>query len=471
MPGAAGILTRMFGTALSGIAGFAGGTALGPVLSPVVQLIRNDVNAQYPYVPPSPGTLAEGVAQGQVDRDQAAAWAAMHGIGEKAFAALVEIANVGPGSGHAFDLWRRGIIDEPGFRRALKRLGLEQEWIDDMVELHDELLSPAELANARQQGFIGQNRQYEEAAMQGVTSERAELQFLMAGLPPGVETGLQMLRRGIIDEAAFAQLVREGHTKTKYTDELLELERQLLNPSTLVRRRLKGYDDPATFHERMKAWGYTAGDAEDWWEADGRPAAMGQLWTAAARGVDGPEGRPMDEGQFRQAIRESDVKDKYGPMLWKLRFLYPSLFQLSRLVTANTVTADTAAEWATKGRYAPEVVAALKDAWAKSAPSGADSHVTKASNQLWTATHKAYVDDWIDDAAATAALTTIGVDQDAQPAVLERWLAERELERRSLSPAQIKKAYTGGQWTQAQALERLQELGYTAGDALTLLNE
>jgi hypothetical protein len=469
--GGVGILTRMFGTALSGIAGFAGGTALGPVLSPVVQLIRNDVNAAYPYVPPSPGTLAEGVAQGQVDRDQAAAWAAMHGIGEKAFTALVDIANVGPGSGHAFDLWRRGIIDEDGFRRALKRLGLEQEWIDGMIELHDELLSPAELANARQQGFIDQSRQYEEAALQGVTNARAELQFLMAGLPPGVETGLQMLRRGIIDETAFAQLVREGHTKTKYTDELLELERQLLNPATLVRRRLKGYDDPATFESRMAEWGYTATDAEDWWEADGRPAAPGQLWTAAARGIAGPGGTPMDEPQFRQAIRESDIKDKYGSMLWELRFLYPSLFQLARLVTAGAVTAETAVEWATKARYAPEVVAALKLAWSKGSTSGADSHVTKASNQLWTATHKAYVDDWIDDTAATTLLTTIGVDPTAQPAVLALWLAERDLERKSLSPAQIKKAFTAGDWTQAQALERLQELGYSAADALELLNE
>lgn len=471
MASGVGILTRMFGTALSGMAGFAGGTALGPVLSPIVQLIRNDVNAQYPYVPPGPGTLAEGVAQGQVDPTQAAAWAAMHGIGDKAFAALVDIANVGPGSAYAFDLWRRGVIDEAAFRRAVKRLGLEQEWIDDLVELHDVLLTPAELANARQQGFIDQQRQYDEAGQQGVTNERAELQFDMAGLPPGVETGLTMLRRGIIDQAAFAQLVREGHTKTKYTDELLELERQLLNPATLVRRRLKGYDDPATFEQRMAEWGYTAKDAEDWWEADGRPAAPGQLWTAAARGINGPDGSPMDEPQFRQAIRESDIKDKYGAMLWELRFLYPSLFQLSRLVTAGAVTAELATEWATKGRYAPEVVAALKLAWSKGSKTTADPHVTKASNQLWTAAHKGYVEDWLDDTAATAALTTIGVDLAAQPTVLELWLAERELERRSLSPAQIKKAFTAGQWTQDEATARLQELGYTFADATTLLTE
>lgn len=430
MASGAGILTRMFGTALSGIAGFAGGTALGPVLSPIVQLIRNDVNAAYPYVPPDPGTLAEGVAQGQVDHDQAAAWAAMHGIGANAFAALVDIANTGPGSGYAFDLWRRGVTGEKGFRRALKRLGLEQEWIDDLVELHDVLLTPRELANARQQGFIDQARQYEEAGMQGVTNERAELQFLTVGLPPGVETGLTMLRRGIMEQAEFAQLVREGHTKTKYTDKLLALERVLLSPSTLVRRRLKGYDDPERFHARMREWGYTAADAEDWWEADGRPAAPGYLWTAAARGVNGPDGSPLDESQFRQAIRESDIKDKYGPMLWAIRHLYPSLFQLTRLVESQAVTPELAAEWATKGRYAPEVVTALLDAWTKSPTAHADPHVAKAQVQLWTQLHKSYLGKKVDAASAPPYLELAGVATDAQPTVLELWA--KELELRSL---------------------------------------
>lgn len=471
MPAAVGILTRMFGTAISGAAGFAAGTALGPVMSPIVQLIRNDVNAQYPYVPPDPGTLAEGVAQGQVDRDQAEAWAAMHGVGEAAFSALVDIANTGPGSGYAFDLWRREVIDEDGFRRALRRLGLEHEWADGLVELHDVLLSPRELANARQQGFIDRARQYEEAALQGVTNERAELQYLTVGLPPGIETALVLLRRGEIDEAGFAQIVREGHTKTKYTDELLALERVLLSPSTLVRRRLKGYDEPEVFHERMRLHGYTAADAEAWWEADGRPAAPGQLWTAAARGVDGPDGKPLDEVQFRQAIRESDIKDKYGAMLWAIRHLYPSLFQLTRLVDSGAVTADVAADWATKGRYAPEVVEALLVAWKRGATGGADAHVTKATNQLWTSLHKAYVEDRIDDAAATVALAAAGVDEAAQPTVLELWQAERAVRRRGLTAAQIKKAYTGGQWSEAQALDRLADLGLSATDAKTYLAE
>lgn len=422
-----GILTRMFGPAISTAAGFASGAALGPVLSPIVQLIRNDVNAQYPYVPPGAGVLAEGVAQGQVDPEQAAAWAAMHGIGEKAFAALVEIANVGPGAGYAFDLWRRDLIDEAGFRRALKRLGLEAEWIDGLTDLRDVLLTPAELANARQQGYITEAEQVAEAGLQGVTAERADVQFKLVGLPPGVETALTMLRRGIIEQATFAQMVREGHTKTKYTDELLELERQLLSPSVLVRRRLKGYDEPPEFHRQMAEWGFTPADSEAWWEADGRPAAPGQLWTAAARGIDGPDGRPLDEAQFRQAIRESDIKDKYGELLWSIRYVYPSLFQLSRLVDAGEVDVATAAEWATKSRYAPEVVTALRAAWSKQQTHGADSHIGKARVQLWTQTHKSYLAHKVDAASAAAYLELAGVEADAVETVLELWAKELEL--------------------------------------------
>src|SRR5205085_276833 len=92
------------------------------------------------------GTLASGVAQGQVNRTLAEVWARETGFGQDQFNALVDIANVGPGAAYAFEMWRRNVIGEQGFRRAVLRLGLEQEWIDDLVALKQVLLSPAELA-------------------------------------------------------------------------------------------------------------------------------------------------------------------------------------------------------------------------------------------------------------------------------------------------------------------------------------
>jgi hypothetical protein len=67
----------------------------------------------------------------------------------------------------------------------------------------------------------------------------------------------------------------------------------------------------------------------------------------------------------------------------------------------------------------------------------------------------------------------------AVPAILALWAHERSLIRKQLSPAQIKKAFTGsainpvtGQpWTQAEATAALLARGYDQNDATVLLTE
>ena len=39
-----------------------------------------------------------------------------------------------------------------------------------------------------------------------VDAERADLLFEVSGLPPGIETGLEMLRRGIVNEGEYCMM-------------------------------------------------------------------------------------------------------------------------------------------------------------------------------------------------------------------------------------------------------------------------
>src|SRR5436309_486587 len=110
---------------LFSVVSFGVGSAVGPLLRPPIQDLINEAWTLHPVRPPSATLLASGVAQGQVDPAWAKARAAESGISGDAFDKLVDIANVGPGSAYAFELWRRGIIGEAGFRRAIKRLGIE----------------------------------------------------------------------------------------------------------------------------------------------------------------------------------------------------------------------------------------------------------------------------------------------------------------------------------------------------------
>lgn len=478
MAGAAGILTRMFGTAISGAAGFAAGTAIGPVMSPIVQLIRNDVNAQYPYIPPDPGVLAEGVAQGQVDPDQAGEWAKMHGVGPKAFAALVEIANTGPGSGFAFDLWRRGIIDEKGFRRALRRLGIEQEWIEDLVQTKDVLLTPSELANARQQGFIDQARQEAEAAMQGVTADRADIQFELSGLPPGVDVAQRAANRGLVDRATFDQMVREGHTKTKYTDLVWAMRHPVLSAAEYATLYLKGWITEQAMNEGGALTGYTPEQMHDLYLSHGRPATTHQVHIGYARGGELP-GAANEREAFRTAVRNSDIRPEYEPLLWASRYTLPSAFVMRSLTQTGVWSQAKAAERLRMAGWIPEDADEAAAAWAGGTSTGtSDPHAEKAQTQLWTTTHRSYIAAESDDATATTALEAAGVDAGSVPAVLALWQQERELVRKQLTPAQIKKAYntaavnaeTGEAWTKDEALAALIARGYSTTDAASFLN-
>ncbi len=509
------LFSRFFGRAASEGAGFAFGLATGPVLSPAVQDLRNEAWSKHTSVPLEPGDAAEIAAEDV----EALAWARreanQHGVSNTRLDALVGAVLNAPAVAELLALRRRGLITDTRLAHGFRKTRLEGEWDAPLRGLLDVLLAPAELANARQQGYIDADRQHREAAQQGVSGERAEIQYQAVGLPPGVAEALTMLRRGIIDEARFAQIVREGHTKTKYTGELLELRQVVLSPTTYATLHLKGWIDEGA----MLAGGALSGESADnmrkMYLSMGRPAAPVQMFTAAARGIAGPAGRPMDEPQFLKAIAESDIRPEYGPMLWGIRYAYPPLFQISRLVQSGTIDVATAIEWARKDRYAPEVIAALRTAWAAGTATtakgltatdlateyegltltraqyvaglrelgyAADAAEGKAQvsdakrrrlarNQLIGRAHLRYVGWHIARAAARKALTDATVAGSLADELVKTWDFERELNVHSLTEAQVVKAFKKALMTRAVASDRLLELGLRESDIAKRLDE
>jgi hypothetical protein len=178
-------------------------------------------------------------------------------------------------------------------------------------------------------------------------------------------------------------------------------------------------------------------------------------------------------------IAESDIRPEWGPMLWDARFLYPSLFQLTRLVTSGAVPVATGAEWAHKARYAPEVVTALTESWGGAQAPTRDPHVVKAETQYWTALYKSYRDFEADAADVETGLDLLNVPQGNHARILNLWNHARELVSKQLTPTQLKKAWkgstvnpaTGAPWTRDEALARLERMHYSPADAETFLDE
>ena len=472
------LFTRFFGRAVSEAAGFAVGEAVAPTLAPAVQELENQAWARAPFKPLE-AEIAAAIAAEDVEAYQwAEDEAGNTGIGTERFKALYGEALNAPGLPELFEAWRRDLIDDAAFEHGLRKAKLEPRWDAPLKALKSRLLTLSDLANARQQGFVTPEQQIAESALQGLDATRAEVLFDLSGLPLGVETMQQAVNRGLADEATFAQAVREGHTKTKYTDLAFALRQPVLHATDYAGLYLRGWITEADMNAGGALSGYSPEQMNLLYLNRGRPAAPGQMATAAARGIDGPDGRPMDREQFLKGIKESDIRPEWGDLLWESRFLYPPLFQLTRLVQAGAIDADTAAKWATYDRYPPEVVTALHDYWTQPAAAKADTHLGKAQTQLWTTTHRSYIAGESDDATATAALAAAGVQAATVPQVLTIWQHERELVRKQLTPAQIKKAYnkaevnpaTGVVWTRDEAMAELIQRGYNSNDAASLLD-
>lgn len=445
-----------------------GGAAAGAI-TPGVQEIINEANAAHAVKPPSYFMLAEGVAKHRVDPTWARDRAAEQGIGNDAFGRLVQIANVGPGVAVAFELWRRDLIDDGGFARAIGEEAIPDEWLAPLRGLRERLLSPAELANARQQEFIGDGRMHSEGGLQGYSNERMDLMFKMAGLPPGPMDGLTMLRRGLITESEYRALVAEGHTKTKYTDALLGLEPHILSQTDAANLWLRGWITEPEAKAIGQQNGYDGAAMDLLYKNRGRPATVRQAHIGFARGGRLPGAGNDEKETIRRSVQESNIRTEWFDLLYAQRYTYPSAFVLRALATDGTFSQAETEQILIESGWKPEWAAAASEKWTGSGAGPSTKWADRAKSQLFSAAHSDYMDGNADEVATRAMLARIGAVGAEQDAIVGIWEMERNRTRRDLTQAQILKLYKKSIWTQDQALAGLDDLGMDIADATALL--
>lgn len=505
-----GLFARFFGRTVSEGAAFAMGAATAPVLEPPLESLRQaawDANATRAL---EVVALAEGLARGKIDPDYAHAEARLSGFAEWRLDRLVRILEEGPGTSRALELWRRGLIDEAGFRAALKHDGLEDRWIEVMGELHDVLLSPAELANARQQGHIDAARQLRESALQGVTEDRAEILFQNVGLPPGPETMQRAANRGLTDRATFGTAIREGHTKTKYTELLWEMRAAVLSATQYVNAAIRGWITTDAMYAGAAKTGISREDADLLFKIHGRPISFRQVFIGRRRGgtYDGPTGG-IDPA-FLSSLRQSDIRPEWYNLAWSQRYTYPSAFVLRGMAQAGDLTAAEVEQVLLYVGWEPTFAAKVAGRWAQGASGtggktetvtqlraeyesgflpetqfrqaleqlgytaqavqtlvhlGDYARVKKVRDQLVANARKGYVNRGLDEGRARELLTQAGMHATAQDAEIAGWNAERDSLTAELTDAQVVKAYKKGLLTEAEALDELVSRGLPDADA------
>jgi SOS response regulatory protein OraA/RecX len=500
IPGAAKF-GRFFGSAASTGAGFAIGVATAPTLDPILQEISNAAWSLHPDKPIDVITLANGVAQGQIPHDWAVDEARRTGFNGERFASIVTAATVGPGVAQAFRLWRRAEISEAGFRRALVRAGIEQEWIDALVKTKDELLDPGQLAAAIHRGLIpdpgllkGEQptgprnvesypvypvRPLDEAAASGYDRDRLGVLVGLQGLPMGPHEAAQALFRGIITHGDYIAAFNESNSRNEWAQAVLEQSRQIPTARDFFENALRGYHDFDWALDQAKRHGMSEEDATVIYQNQGRPMAIKQITQALSRGGKfKPEPGEITD-PYMASIVEGNVKPGYYDLALSLKYTLPSPFVMRQLTASGVWTEAKAAKRLKDSGWLPEDADEAAKAWAEPAAAKADTHVGKAQTQLWTTLHTAFMAGDVSEAKLTEKLPQAGVSAATVPKVIATWKHEREIQRQRLTAAQVKKAYTkavlnratGEKWTRDDALAELIERGWSRDDANTFLDE
>lgn len=449
MPGFASLSRRFFGSTVSETAAFAAGAAIGPTLRPGLQALQNATWEKYPDVPPDAYALAAGVAQGQVDPEQARKWAAQNGIGAKPFAALVNIANAGPGAGEAFRLWRRHLIDDDGFATALKRLSIEPRWIAALLKTKFDPLDPADLARAIHKSLIpdpgllavpqpteaGKVPAYPvypidalaEAEAAGLDRDHLGALVGLQGNPMGAHEAAQATFRGVIDRADYDRAIAEGNTRNEWGEAIMEQSRQIPTARDFIENALRGYSTLEEAIAGAALHGMSAEDATVIYQNAGRPMNIHQITMALARGARfNPEPGEITD-PYMASIVEGSLKPGYYELENALRYNYPAFFQTLNALTRGWIDAATAKQWLLYQAYEPGAVDAIVDNITVGGKPKPSTWLTRAQGYLFTAIHKQYepTSGYVD--RAKSAMAKLGIAAADQEQILELYRVEYEL--------------------------------------------
>ena len=367
-------------------------------------------------------------------------------------------------------------------------------------------LTPADLADMVERNIVGLDWAEGEAAKSGISPERFALMVKDTGEPYGVDQALSLLRRGLISEERFAEVLYYSRVRNEFLPDVLQLAHETMTAGDAVELALKQITDDAT--------------ARDLFVRAGGLASQFDLLVAASGNPIGPEAAvhlwqhgKIDDAQLQQVIAHSRINPIFYDLAKLTGLKWLSVIQVELALKNGTVQPEAAAQWLAQDGYPPDQIAAFVEAAAAS-KTAAHKALTEAQiTELYetgvlthdqagaelvalgyqpgevdyilaiyqqrrllamaqaavTQVRKAYLANRIDKNTAGTDLDALGIDHTARDHYLTIWEIERTTELRELSMAQIGAAFKKGFMSDSDALARWETMGYDRADAGILL--
>lgn len=141
-------------------------------------------------------------------------------------------------------LWYFGVIDDSRLTEILKKNGYSEDKIDEFKLLAKKWLTAEQVANAVNRGFISEEEYYEYMHKLGYTKEEANKLKELEERRLGAGDLVELLYRGKITEEQYYQMMKEiGFDKEK-ADYVKELYKYIPSPADFVRFAVREVFNP-----------------------------------------------------------------------------------------------------------------------------------------------------------------------------------------------------------------------------------
>lgn len=247
------------------------------------------------------------------------------------------------------------------------------------------VLSPQDLATSVVRKVRDTASGAAEALASGIDGQRFQELIHLAGEPPGLETILQLYRRGVVawgeagpTKPTVANAIATSRIYTYWSDAIKALNVLPIPPAEMVDALVEnqttrgtrgaaeavftGTDnsgvnpDATTFYEAMAASGYTPDQADLMFRTRGNPPAPSELFTLYRRGKIPLTGTGPDAISVQQGIFEGATKDKWWPTITGLIPAIPSLYYVHMLFKTGMLTATVARKLYKESGYTTTVI-------------------------------------------------------------------------------------------------------------------
>lgn len=477
--------------------------------------VRNEwipVAEQLRYSPMSTADAADAALRGHLSSGRAQEIAAENGLEPEQWPAYFANQGNPPAPEQLLELWRRNYLDEATVNKGLREGRTRDEWIPAMRQLRYEPISTADAVDAWLRHHIDQDRARRIMAENGLEPRDHDIAFANAGNPLGLEELLEAYRRKLIDRAKFDRGFHQSRYRDEWAETALRLRYRPMSTADAIEALVQGHLPEDRARQIAEENGLAPADFGPLYQTVGTPLSPTEALELLRR-------KKITRDRAAQALREGRLKDKYIDNVLELQERLPEPRQIVTMLEYGAITAAEATRLISEAGYSEKVTAALVAEGESRATGGHRQLATAQITSLYTdkliprpeaaqllerlhytapsaamlldladhtrrqrilqtgitAVRAAYVHHRATDTEAAADLLALEIPHDAAQLYLQTWRLERAATTRTLTEAQVVKAYTHKLFSdddgrnEELAMTRLRQLGYDQVDSALLL--